>query len=99
MLILWPASDSGKLLNRHVLVRRFSGSTAVDLEADESELRQAVIGLRVIDHVDAIDGGANAFAFATDDVFVPVILLEGLLNSRGVRLDEHLVAAGLVIER
>ena len=80
-------------LDPHIPVPRLARSAAVNLQADEAGLFDLRVGLGVIDGLIAVDPELNPFAFAADDVFVPVVPLQHLVHFLDVGFRDDLVAA------
>lgn len=88
----------GQFADADILVTRFRGFAAVNLDRNEARLGNVVFRFRVVHGFFAIEPELDAFALATDSVIVPVVLFEGLFNYFGGGLLEDPVAAGFVVE-
>src|SRR5437667_181534 len=78
--------------------RSRNGPMAANLQQDDAGAFDLVVLLGVIDGERAVEPEANARALGTDEVVVPVFVLDDLLNGLHVRSGEDLVAARFVVE-
>jgi hypothetical protein len=65
----------------------------VDLDGDDPFLRDRFVRLRVVDRFQAVDEELDVLALAADDVLIPVVALEDLVDGLGIGFGEDRLAA------